>query len=72
MGTIPDRETSPTVGLRPTRPQHEAGETIDPSVSVPMPTAARFAEMAAPVPELEQQLLAADTLRRIALGRGDP
>jgi hypothetical protein len=53
IGTIPERLTSPTVGLRPTRPQQDAGETIEPSVSVPMPTVTRFADTAAAVPELD-------------------
>lgn len=52
---IPERLTNPTVGLRPTRPQMELGQIIDPSVSVPIPTVARLADMAVPVPELEPQ-----------------
>ena len=55
MGTMPLRLTSPTVGLSPTRPVADAGQTIEPSVSVPTPTAARLAAMAAPVPEEEPQ-----------------
>ena len=35
-GTIPVRLTRPTVGLSPTTPQALAGDTIDPSVSVPI------------------------------------
>jgi hypothetical protein len=50
---IPERLTSPTVGLIPTSPFAAEGQTIDPSVSVPTPIAARLAEMAAPVPELD-------------------
>jgi hypothetical protein len=50
---IPDRLTAPNVGLIPTSPFADDGHTIDPSVSVPTPTAARFAEMADPVPELD-------------------
>src|SRR3954471_17705215 len=50
---MPVRLTRPTVGLIPTRPFAPGGPTIDPSVSVPTPTAARLAAMAAPVPELE-------------------
>src|SRR5215471_14991157 len=50
---IPARLTSPTVGLIPANPFADDGQTIDPSVSVPIPTAARFAEMPAPVPELD-------------------
>src|SRR3954465_3033832 len=53
MGMMPARLTSPTVGLIPTRPFAEEGHTMDPSVSVPIPTAARFEDMPAPVPELE-------------------
>src|SRR5204863_9787679 len=53
MGMIPDRLTSPTVGLMPTSDVALDGQTIDPSVSVPTPIAARFAAMAAAVPELD-------------------
>src|SRR3954453_21353192 len=53
MGMMPARLTSPTVGLIPTRAFAEEGHTMDPSVSVPIPTAARFEDMPAPVPELE-------------------
>src|ERR1700678_3757497 len=55
MGIIPLRLTSPTVGLIPTSPFADEGHTIDPSVSVPIPTAPRFAEIPAPVPELDPQ-----------------
>jgi hypothetical protein len=55
MGTIPARLTSPTVGLIPTSPQIEAGDTIEPSVSVPMAAAHRFAEAAAADPELDPE-----------------
>ena len=54
---IPERLTRPTVGLIPTRPFIVDGQTIDPSVSVPTPTVARFAAIAAPVPELDPQAL---------------
>jgi hypothetical protein len=40
MGTMPARLTRPSVGLMPTRPQLFDGETMEPSVSVPTPTAA--------------------------------
>src|SRR5579864_2760590 len=50
---IPARLTNPTAGLIPANPFDDDGHTIDPSVSVPMPTAARFAEIPAPVPELD-------------------
>src|SRR5687768_15009402 len=53
MGMMPERLTSPTVGLRPTIPEIDAGLTIDPSVSVPIANAARFAETATAEPELE-------------------
>src|SRR5262245_23761380 len=54
---IPDRLTSPTVGLMPTSADTPDGHTIDPSVSVPRPIAARFAAIAVPVPELEPHAL---------------
>ena len=50
---MPARLTSPTVGLMPTMPFAVDGQTMDPSVSVPMAAAARLAETAAPEPELE-------------------
>ncbi len=50
---IPARLTSPTVGLSPTTPQADAGQTIDPSVSVPTATAPKLADTAAAEPELE-------------------
>src|SRR5918998_1505045 len=50
---MPARLTSPTVGLIPTIPVAEAGQTIDPSVSVPTATAPRLAETATAEPELE-------------------
>src|SRR6516164_6432923 len=50
---IPSRLTRPTVGLIPTRPFAVPGLRMEPEVSVPMPTAARFAETAMPGPELE-------------------
>lgn len=55
IGMIPARETRPTVGLIPTRPHIDDGQTTEPSVSLPMPAAARFAEIAAPVPDEEPQ-----------------
>src|SRR6186713_2929484 len=61
MGMMPVRLTRPTVGLMPTRPLAPDGQTIDPSVSVPTPMAARFAAIAAPVPELEPQGLRSST-----------
>jgi hypothetical protein len=53
MGTTPDRVVRPSVGLMPTTPFVEDGQTIDPSVSVPRVAAARLAATAAPEPELE-------------------
>src|SRR5207249_9886694 len=53
IGTTPALLTSPTVGLMPTTPFALAGQTILPSVSVPMETAVSFADGAAPEPELE-------------------
>src|SRR6202041_880427 len=53
IGMIPVRLTSPTVGLIPTKPFADEGHTIEPSVSVPIPTPPRFAEIPAPVPELD-------------------
>ena len=50
---IPDRLIRPTVGLMPTSPLAPDGQTIEPSVSVPTPIAARLAAIAAPVPELD-------------------
>src|SRR3954471_948991 len=53
IGTMPARLTRPTVGLMPTSPLAPDGQTIDPSVSVPTPIAARLAATATPVPELD-------------------
>src|SRR5215212_5270697 len=53
MGIIPPRLHNPTVGFNPTIPHALAGDTIDPSVSVPIATAHKFAETAAAEPELE-------------------
>src|SRR5260370_39535870 len=55
MGMMPLRLTSPTVGLIPARPFEDEGQTTEPSVSVPIATAQRFAETPAPEPELEPQ-----------------
>src|SRR6184192_2242623 len=55
IGTTPARLVSPTVGLMPTTPFAFAGHTTLPSVSVPRETVAKFAEAAAPDPELEPQ-----------------
>ena len=53
IGMIPALLTSPTVGLTPTNPLTLEGDVIDPSVSVPMAAMQRFADTAAPEPELE-------------------
>ena len=50
---IPERLTSPFVGRIPTRLLAEDGERIEFTVSVPIPTTAKFAATAAPVPPLE-------------------
>src|SRR5438093_1817708 len=57
IGTTPARLVRPTVGLRPTTPFTLAGQTMLPSVSDPRDTALRFAEAAAPEPELDPQAL---------------
>ena len=49
---MPWRLTSPTVGLKPTSAFTEDGEVMEPSVSVPTPSAASPAASAAPVPLL--------------------
>ena len=53
IGMMPERLISPTVGLIPTTPFMDDGHTIEPSVSVPIATAQRLADAAAPDPELE-------------------
>src|ERR671935_2951333 len=53
MGTTPARLVRPTVGLMPTTPHSDDGQTIEPSVSVPSAAATRLAETAAADPELE-------------------
>ena len=50
IGMMPARLHSPTVGLMPTTPLHDEGETMEPSVSVPMARAHRLADTAAPDP----------------------
>jgi hypothetical protein len=60
---MPDRLTSPSVGLIPTTPQALAGQTIDPSVSVPTASGARSAAIPAAEPELDP-----DGLRSSAYG----
>src|ERR1700722_1478786 len=53
MGTTPARLVSPTVGLIPTTPLALEGQTILPSVSLPKAKTAKFADEAAPEPELD-------------------
>src|SRR6266851_4106814 len=55
IGMMPLRLTRPTVGLIPAKPFEDDGQTMEPSVSVPMAAAQRFAETPAPEPELEPQ-----------------
>src|ERR1041384_343722 len=57
MGMIPARLMRPRGGLSPTIPQCDDGETIEPFVSVPVAKVHRFAETAAPDPELEPDAL---------------
>src|SRR5882762_5819889 len=57
IGTTPARLVSPTVGLMATTPFALPGQTILPSVSEPNDTVAKFADAAAPEPELEPQAL---------------
>src|SRR5229473_1979776 len=45
----------------PTNAVADEGQTTEPSVSVPTPTAARFAEIPEPVPELEPHGLRSST-----------
>src|SRR3954453_15010695 len=61
MGTIPLRPTNPTVGLMPTIPLSDEGETTEPSVYVPTANAQRFAATAAPDPERDPEGLASST-----------
>src|SRR5215210_8129708 len=50
MGMMPERLTSPSVGLMPTSELAEEGQTTEPSVSVPTAAAQRFALAATPEP----------------------
>src|SRR5437016_5693726 len=61
IGMIPALLTRPSVGLMPTIPFAEDGQTIDPSVSVPIASADRFAETAPPDPELDPHALRSST-----------
>src|SRR5260370_41604520 len=53
IGMIPALLTNPRVGLMPTMPLADDGQTIEPSVSVPIAAAQRFADTAPPDPELD-------------------
>src|SRR5687767_9015727 len=55
IGMMPLRLTNPNVGLMPTSEFADEGQTIEPSVSVPIEPAHKFAAVAAPEPELEPQ-----------------
>ena len=63
IGTMPCRLTRPSVGLMPTTPQALAGQTMEPSVSVPTASGASPAATAAAEPELDP-----DGLRSSACG----
>jgi hypothetical protein len=52
---IPEPLMRPTVGFMPTNEFADEGQTIEPSVSVPMAAAHRLAATAAPEPELDPQ-----------------
>ena len=58
---IPPRLTSPTVGLIPAIPLIDDGQTMEPSVSVPMAAAHKLAAAATPEPEEEPQGLRSRT-----------
>src|SRR6267142_5640781 len=60
---MPLRLSRPSVGLMPTNELLFDGDTIEPSVSVPIAAAARFAATALPDPELDP-----DGLRSSAYG----
>src|SRR5690349_17548488 len=53
MGIMPERGTSPRVGLMPTIPHVDEGQITEPSVSVPTPITAKLAAIAEPVPDDE-------------------
>src|SRR5882672_12723612 len=52
---MPLRLSRPSVGLMPTSELLFEGDTIEPSVSVPIAAAPRFAATAAPEPELDPE-----------------
>src|SRR5262249_62106046 len=53
IGMTPERLTRPIVGLTPTRPLQLDGETIEPSVSLPIAAAHRLEAAATPEPLLQ-------------------
>ncbi|MNY72399.1 hypothetical protein D3C86_2109510 [compost metagenome] len=53
MGMTPLRLTNPTVGFMPTTPFIDAGQAMEPFVSVPTATAQRLAATATAEPELD-------------------
>src|SRR5690349_15043519 len=55
MGTMPSPAIRPTVGLRPTMPFTDDGQTMDPLVSVPTAAGAKRTATATAEPELEPQ-----------------
>src|ERR1700682_6406813 len=61
IGMIPALLIRPTVGLIPTMPLAEEGQTIDPSVSVPIAAAQRLAATPPPEPELDPQAFRSST-----------
>src|SRR5436309_5469058 len=61
MGIIPERLAKPSVGLIPTIPLAPDGQTTEPSVSVPIATTARLAEIPEPEPLLEPHGLRSST-----------
>src|SRR5215218_5679673 len=61
IGMIPARLTRPIVGLMPTSEFADDGHTTEPSVSVPIAAAHKFAATATPEPELEPQGLRSST-----------
>src|SRR5437764_5497319 len=61
IGITPWRLVRPTVGLMPTTPLLDDGLMIEPSVCVPSAAIHRFAETAAPEPELEPPGLRSST-----------
>ena len=56
-----ERLTNPTVGLMPTTPQLDDGQTTEPLVSVPMAAKTRLPEVAAPEPDDEPHGLRSST-----------